>query len=63
MIKYNSNDNSSQMIIVAMIIALFCSSAVSAVIVAVMDPFGFFKNKDNSMSQQTLFSVSPSGSF
>jgi len=63
MIKYSSNDNSSQMIIIALIIALFCSFAVSAVVVAVMDPFGFFKNTDKSTSQQTLISVSSGSSF
>lgn len=43
MIKYNANGDNTAMIITIIIICLCCSSSISGVVIAVMDPFGFFK--------------------
>lgn len=46
MIKYNANDDNTAMIITIIIICLCCSSSMSGVVIAFMDPFGFFNKTD-----------------
>lgn len=56
MIKYNANDDNTAMIITIIIICLCFSSSISGVVVAIMDPFGFFK-KTNNLSIQSLLQM------